>query len=146
MSGKREGVKGYKQIHLKKFSKTISHNLRLLALSRDLPQYELHDKIITDFIEDAEMIQQPPVIDQSAENVSSADTQELTAALSARLVIQQPPLVDQCGYNVFIGPEAQERAAALSAKLKIPESEIFYSALFAFADRYKLSQPLDKVG
>ena len=143
MSGKREGVKGYKQIHLKKFSKTISHNLRLLALSRE---YELHDKIITDFIEDAEMIQRPPVIDQSAENVSSTDTQELAAALSARLVIQQPPLVDQCGYNVFIGPEAQERAAALSAKLKIPESEIFYSALFAFADRYKLSQPLDKVG
>ncbi|AXC88514.1 hypothetical protein PZE02_003454 [Salmonella enterica subsp. enterica serovar Vitkin] len=115
MSGKRDGVKGYKQIHLKRFSKTISHNLRLLALSRDLPLYELHDKIITDFIEDAEMIQQPPVI-------------------------------DQCGYNVFIGPKAQEQAAALSAKLKIPESEIFYSALFAFADRYKLSEPLDKVG
>ncbi|EIK6010616.1 hypothetical protein LKA79_004644, partial [Salmonella enterica] len=86
MSGKRDGVKGYKQIHLKRFSKTISHNLRLLALSRDLPLYELHDKIITDFIEDAEMIQQPPVI-------------------------------DQCGYNVFIGPKAQEQAAALSAKL-----------------------------
>ncbi|PXW50352.1 hypothetical protein DFO55_12423 [Grimontella sp. AG753] len=112
MSGKREGVKGYKQIHLKKFSKAISHNLRLLALSRDLTLYELHDKIITDFIDDAEMIQQPNVI-------------------------------DQCGYNVFIGPQAQERAAALSAKLNIPESEIFYSALFAFADKYQLSEPLD---
>lgn len=112
MSGKREGVRGYKQIHLKKFSKTISHNLRLLALSRDLPLYELHDKIITDFINDAELIQQPQV-------------------------------EDQCSYNVFIGPTAQERAAALSAKLNIPESEIFYSALFAFADRYKLSEPLD---
>lgn len=112
MSGKREGVKGYKQIHLKRFSKAISHNLRLLALSRDLTLYELHDKIITDFIDKAELIKQPTVS-------------------------------DQCGYNVFIGPKAQERAAALSAKLNIPESEIFYSALFAFADKYQLSEPLD---
>lgn len=111
MSGKREGVKGYKQVHLKKFSKAISHNLRLLALSRGLSLYELHDKIITEYIDRSEMIPTPQVI-------------------------------DQCGYNVFIGPEAQERAAALSARLNIPESEIFYSALFAFADRYKLSEPL----
>lgn len=115
ISGIQEGVKGYKQIHLKKFSKVISHNLRLLALSRDLPLYELHDQIITDFTENAKFV-------------------------------GLPALSDQCSYNVFISPKAQERVAALSASLKIPESEIFYSALYTFAAKNNLSKPLDRAG
>ncbi|EJJ0671701.1 hypothetical protein C3D80_20230 [Cronobacter sakazakii] len=115
MNGRGEvvGVKGYKQIVLKKFSKIISHNLRLLALSRDLNLYELHDQIVDDFLN---------------------DTPE---------ALVEPQGTDGHLYNVFVGPEVQQRAAALSAKLNVPESEIVYSALVTFADKLQLSQPLN---
>lgn len=112
MSDKADGVRGYKQISLKKFSKTISHNLRLLALSRGLNLYELHDQIVDDY----------------------------TKQTPSELV--KPEQTDKCHYNVFLGQAVQEQVSALADILKVPESEIIYSALITYADKLELNVPL----
>ncbi|MCL6336321.1 hypothetical protein EXT65_21245 [Pectobacterium carotovorum subsp. carotovorum] len=109
-----EGVRGYKQISLKKFSKAISHNLKLLALSRDLNLYELQNQIVAEFISDMNKLDQ----------------------------LVTPALADKSHYNVFLGIEVHKLTSALSEQLKVPESEIVYSALVSYADRLALSEPL----
>ncbi|EDK1561885.1 hypothetical protein [Enterobacter hormaechei] len=112
MRDQSKGVRGYKQIHLKKFSRTISHNLKLLALSREINLYELHGQIIAEYI--------------------NGDT----------LPLAEPQANDQASYNVFVGQEALKRVEELSSRLDVPESEIFFSALVNYADKYNLSQEL----
>ena len=103
MKEQSKGVKGYKQIHLKKFSKTISHNLKLLALSREINLYELHSQIIADFVKSDIL---PLVVPQETDTVT---------------------------YNVFVKQEEMDRVSELSSRLKVTESEIFFSALVNFA-------------
>ncbi|EOR7867374.1 hypothetical protein FYL99_RS20085 [Escherichia coli] len=112
MKDQSKGVRGYKQIHLKKFSKTISHNLKLLALSREINLYELHGQIIAEYIK--------------------SDILPLTVPLAT----------DKATYNVFVGQEEMKRVEELSHRLHVPESEIFFSALVNFADKHNLSQEL----
>ncbi|MBD5760112.1 hypothetical protein [Citrobacter freundii] len=129
MMVKSEGVKGYKQIHFKRFSKVISHNLRLLALSRDLNLYELHTQIISDYVAKKRTLQ----------------IQKRGYALYGEQQSQDnPDPTPEGAYNIFISPEAQQQASELSAKLHVTESDIFYSALVTFAHEHKLSQPLEK--
>ncbi|MDM2765702.1 hypothetical protein [Citrobacter sp. Cpo150] len=129
MSMKSDGVKGYKQIHFKRFSKVISHNLRLLAMSRDLNLYELHTQIISDYVANKRTIQ----------------IQKKDYALYGEQQIQNTPdTTPEGAYNIFISPEAQQQASELSAKLHVTESDILYSALVSFAREHKLSQPLEK--
>lgn len=96
MKEQSKGVKGYKQIHLKKFSKTISHNLKLLALSREINLYELHSQIIADFVKSDIL---PLVVPQETDTVT---------------------------YNVFVKQEEMDRVSELSSRLKVTESEIFF--------------------
>lgn len=112
MKEQSKGVKGYKQIHLKKFSKTISHNLKLLALSREINLYELHSQIIADFVKSDIL---PLVVPQETDTVT---------------------------YNVFVKQEEMDRVSELSNRLKVTESEIFFSALVNFAKEYNLNQEL----
>lgn len=122
MSG-AEGVRGYKQISLKKFGKAISHNLKLLALSRDQNQYELQNQIVADFL------------------VSPKITAQLIKAKASDQLIR-PELADKNHYNVFLRPEVYQLTCALSERFSVPESEIVYTALVAYADELALSKPL----
>lgn len=103
-------VKDFKKVTLKRFRRTISDNLKLLAMSRDLKLYELHDRIIS-------------------ETLQTGD-----------IKFTQPGKDDTYLYNVFIGPEAQLITSSLAATLKKPESDIIYSALVAYADKLKLNE------
>ncbi|WP_303745449.1 hypothetical protein [Enterobacter hormaechei] len=122
MSG-TEGVRGYKQISLKKFGKAISHNLKLLALSRDLNQYELQNQIVEDFL------------------YNPQTTEQLIRAKATDQMIR-PELADKNHYNVFLRPDVYQLTSAMSERLKVPESEIVYAALVVYADKLELSKPL----
>lgn len=122
MSG-TEGVRGYKQISLKKFGKAMSHNLKLLALSRDLNQYELQNQIVADFLNNPKT------------------TEELIKTKSSDQIIR-PELADKNHYNVFLRPEVYQLTCALSERFRVPESEIVYAALVVYADKFALSKPL----
>lgn len=113
MKEQSKGVRGYKQIHLKKFSKPISHNLKMLALSREINLYELHSQIISDYV--------------MSETRSLAEPQDNDVT---------------GGYNIFVDQETLKRVEELSSRLHVPESEIFYSALVTFADKHNLNQAL----
>lgn len=122
MNERVDGVRGYKQISLKKFSRAISHNLKLLALSRDLNLYELQNQIVEEFI--------------------TVQGDQLEAFIKTHGQLIKPELIDKNHYNVFLEPKVSKLTSTLSEQLKVSESEIVYSALVTYADKLELSKPL----
>ena len=91
---KLQGVRGYKQISLKRFSRTISHNLTLLALSRGQNLYELHDQIVGEFVCSEANLIKPIVNETYSYNVFiGPEAQELATSLSMKLKVTESEII-----------------------------------------------------
>lgn len=101
-----------KKTALKRFNKTIAHNLRLLALSREQTLYQLQNQIVRDYVN----------------------------RRSRKILGEKPAPNDTYSYNVFIEPEVQEKASLIAERSNLTPTEIIFTALMAYAHQHNLDK------
>lgn len=106
------GVKTMKKTALKRFNKTIAHNLRLLALSRQQTLYQLQNQIVSDYVN----------------------------SRNKKISCEKPAINDAYSYNVFIEPDVQEKASLLAERSNLTPTEIIFTALMTYASQHNLDK------
>ena len=107
------GVKSMKKTALKRFNKTIAHNLRLVALSREQSLYQLQNQIVSDYLQ---------------------------SRRSRKISCEKPAPNDTYSYNVFIEPEVQAKALEMAERSHVTPTEVIFTALMAYAHQHNLDR------